>query len=668
MNQEYIFPLYVSQLIHGCESLTCKNTFCRSSPTCSVTFENSLQKAKDLASNHNKSNLLCKNLSNLLIDPLTLNILVQFNEVLPNFISGQITPLVHDSIRLLFSNSNSFCYILLSQDFTLTKSNLLLNDEKIIDFINSLEDKEPIFIKYQSLFITLVDNILNFSNDLLKRIRGIFCILFFPFFFPLIGIKIITEICSFSSQNQSILINELSKLPKFLRYLTILMKNFISNFLNNNNLHPHSFNMHVIASFINILHYSNYLLEKPLIPSFFSNELFTSFLIPNFEFENFKKTNKIFSYIDLSSILTIQFKTQLVHLESSLLKTNKEFKINVRRDHIVEDSFKILISKSNIEYHKKLIISFEGEIAQDDGGVSKEFFYLLINQLFDQSFGIFNLLNNQYYWFNLKNIQKKQYYFFVGVLVGLALFNGFLLPIKFPNVLYKKICKKELILSDLEDIYPEIYNSLNKWKNDSIKGRNISEDMVYFNIIDENNNLIELIPNGSKILVNNDNINNYINFYVQYLLINSIEIQFNSFLEGYKSVCDTPLINILKYDELNILISGEDHYDWDQLKINTVYDGYLNNSPSILMFWEIFDNYKEEMKKNILRFITGCDKAPPGGLSSIILKIQRSGDIKLLPTAHTFKNIFVLPDYNDSNKMKNSLIICCNNIEGLFIV
>ena len=52
-------------------------------------------------------------------------------------------------------------------------------------------------------------------------------------------------------------------------------------------------------------------------------------------------------------------------------------------------------------FKRQLKIKFEGELGQDEGGVQKEFFQLLIDQLYDPNYGMY-LYNpdNKSYWFN----------------------------------------------------------------------------------------------------------------------------------------------------------------------------------------------------------------------------------------------------------------------------
>jgi len=63
-------------------------------------------------------------------------------------------------------------------------------------------------------------------------------------------------------------------------------------------------------------------------------------------------------------------------------------KISVRRDFILEDALNQLSSKSK-HLKKPLKVSFVGEQGVDEGGVRKEFFHLLMDELFNPSYAMF---------------------------------------------------------------------------------------------------------------------------------------------------------------------------------------------------------------------------------------------------------------------------------------
>lgn len=61
--------------------------------------------------------------------------------------------------------------------------------------------------------------------------------------------------------------------------------------------------------------------------------------------------------------------------------------LNIRRDRIVHDTLLQLERKSIHDLKKQLRVQFVGEEGVDEGGVQKEFFQLLIRELFDPNYG-----------------------------------------------------------------------------------------------------------------------------------------------------------------------------------------------------------------------------------------------------------------------------------------
>ena len=69
-----------------------------------------------------------------------------------------------------------------------------------------------------------------------------------------------------------------------------------------------------------------------------------------------------------------------------------------------------------------------------------------------------------------------------------------------------------------------------------------------------------------------------------------------------------------------------------------------------------------------LRFATGTDRTPVGGLMDVKLTIQRTGDPTKLPVSHTCFNILGLPDYPSKEEMRKKLLIAIENNEGFGLI
>jgi hypothetical protein len=72
--------------------------------------------------------------------------------------------------------------------------------------------------------------------------------------------------------------------------------------------------------------------------------------------------------------------------------------------------------------------------------VKKEFFQLLVAQLFDPCYGMFKPTDSRReLWFNPSCTWSGDEFGLVGVLVGLAIYNATLLDLHLPRVVYKKL-------------------------------------------------------------------------------------------------------------------------------------------------------------------------------------------------------------------------------------
>jgi E3 ubiquitin-protein ligase NEDD4 len=60
-----------------------------------------------------------------------------------------------------------------------------------------------------------------------------------------------------------------------------------------------------------------------------------------------------------------------------------------QRGWVFEDSFAAMVCVRPEDLRKRLMVKFEGEDALDYGGVSREWFFLLLHEMFSPSYGLF---------------------------------------------------------------------------------------------------------------------------------------------------------------------------------------------------------------------------------------------------------------------------------------
>ncbi|KOB79254.1 putative E3 ubiquitin-protein ligase HECW2, partial [Operophtera brumata] len=75
-----------------------------------------------------------------------------------------------------------------------------------------------------------------------------------------------------------------------------------------------------------------------------------------------------------------------------------EAKLHIRREHLLEDAFRRIMSCGKKELQKgKLCVLWDGEEGLDYGGPSREFFFLLSRELFNPYYGLFEYSANDTY-------------------------------------------------------------------------------------------------------------------------------------------------------------------------------------------------------------------------------------------------------------------------------
>jgi len=269
------------------------------------------------------------------------------------------------------------------------------------------------------------------------------------------------------------------------------------------------------------------------------------------------------------------------------------------------------------------------------------------------------------YWFNMNSTDYVEYQL-IGVILGLAIYNGVILDLHFPFVNYKKLCSIKPTLEDLKGVDPDLSSGLQKLLQ--FEGNVESFDTNFQTTYDRfgERKTHDLKEGGETILVNNENREEYVRLYVEFILEKSIERQFNEFERGFKTVCMSPAFRLFKPEELELLICGDPVLDFEELEKVTIYDnGYHKEHFLIKSFWEIVHSLSLEQRKKLLFFATGSDRSPIGGLGKLNFVIARNGpDSDRLPQAHTCFNHLLLPEYSSKEKLREHLMMAINNAEG----
>ena len=296
-------------------------------------------------------------------------------------------------------------------------------------------------------------------------------------------------------------------------------------------------------------------------------------------------------------------------------------KIKIRRGHLLHDSIEAVMSLSPTDMRKIWRFEFLGEVAIDAGGLQREWFQLVSEQLFDPDMGLWlpSASNQMAMRINpASEIACPEdhliYFRFLGRVMGKALFSGQIVAGHMTRHLYKHILGWPITFEDLEIPDESYYNSLK-----SLIGLDNIEDMCLdFTFLENDlgeNRLVDLIENGPDVDVTNDNLPLFLEVNMKYHMMERVKPQLNELLLGFFDVIPEPLLTIFDFQELELLMCGLPTIDIDDWKKFTDYQGQFeykgSEAKTVQWFWEVVsDEFDQEQRARLLQFSTGKSFSP----------------------------------------------------------
>ncbi|EGR33486.1 ubiquitin protein ligase, putative [Ichthyophthirius multifiliis] len=337
--------------------------------------------------------------------------------------------------------------------------------------------------------------------------------------------------------------------------------------------------------------------------------------------------------------------------------------VKIRRGKEMEDAFQKFKHKNMKALYKISFLDEHGlqEAGIDGGGIIKEFINSVISQGFNIEYELFIETSQRTLMPAPNNKHRLQKYYFLGSIVGKAIYENILIQPVFSKVFLNQILEKPSTIEDLQYIDNSLYKNLMKLKHTQ---DDVSQYGLTFSIDDEYNGKVELKQDGSNIIVNNENKYEYISLYAQYKLNLMNQIEAENFRQGFASVIDQNWLSMFSHDELQLIISGQfTAFDVEDLKQNTKYQGYNQYDLIIIFFWECLNEFSELEKEKFLHFVTSCSRPPTLGFKQLNppFCICKSIDDwnpqhpEKLPSSSTCMNILKLPDYQDKSTLKIKL-------------
>uniref|UniRef100_A0A4W5LBS6 HECT-type E3 ubiquitin transferase n=1 Tax=Hucho hucho TaxID=62062 RepID=A0A4W5LBS6_9TELE len=339
-------------------------------------------------------------------------------------------------------------------------------------------------------------------------------------------------------------------------------------------------------------------------------------------------------------------------------------------DHLLEGTFNQVMAYSRKELQRnKLYITFIGEEGLDYSGPSREFFFLLSQELFNPYYGLFEYSANDTYTVQISPMSAfvenhLEWFRFSGRILGLALIHQYLLDAFFTRPFYKALLRLATDLSDLEYLDEEFHQSL-QWMKDNditdVLDLTFTVNEEVFGQVTER----ELKSGGAHINVTEKNKKEYIDRMVKWRVERGVVQQTDALVRGFYEVVDSRLVSVFDARELELVIAGTAEIDLNDWRNNTEYRGGYHDSHIVIRwFWGAVERFNNEQRLRLLQFVTGTSSVPYEGFTALRgsnglrrFCIEKWGKITALPRAHTCFNRLDLPPYLSYTMLYDKLLI-----------
>ena len=355
--------------------------------------------------------------------------------------------------------------------------------------------------------------------------------------------------------------------------------------------------------------------------------------------------------------------------------------INISRENCLEES---IVEIGYVNLWREVKINFKGEVSYDAGGLLREWFIILIEELEKKEKGIFERAecDEISYVFN-KNLNEDSYWvekylFFLGKLMAKSIIDNITINLSFNILIYKLILEEDIKFEDLKNIDTYLYSSLLSLKQ--MTSEELDSMEIYYTYQYENSEgkliIDELIPDGENIKVSN--IDDYIEKRINYIVKKS-KYLVKYIQDGLFKYIPKYILKSINAYELELLICGRPFIDVNEWKQNSIYKGKFSKSSScVKWFWEEIFKLNQENLRRFLQFSTGSSRVPINGFQNLesnrgelakyclnSVPYNKNGNNYI--RAHTCFNRLDVPQFKKKEEVHDAIQFVLKNITGFGI-
>lgn len=326
-------------------------------------------------------------------------------------------------------------------------------------------------------------------------------------------------------------------------------------------------------------------------------------------------------------------------------------------EQLDEESIPLLKVRGGLPFHVNLV----GEGAIDGGGPGREIFSSLIVEMMNDKLGIFtynpnrlhenkdtnkedlipnkNIISENFSEEAAKLLEKR--FVYAGALIAACIVSSLPQTMNLSSFIWEYLTNGNVSIESIYEIDEDFKQLIQNAESLEKRINSISDDEFnkcfyhFFEIKDSFDNVIELIPSGSKVLVTKENLHEFIQLSKKQR-INEFNDELKDLKEGFdKIMIYNNITSILRPNELKLLVCGEMSCSVERMKkiidVSTpsLYNEKFNEEQMIEMFWKVIESFSIEDRMQFIRFSSGNLGLPAPGLkwedniSVIILSRER---------------------------------------------
>ncbi|XP_075364763.1 E3 ubiquitin-protein ligase HECTD3 isoform X1 [Mycteria americana] len=245
-------------------------------------------------------------------------------------------------------------------------------------------------------------------------------------------------------------------------------------------------------------------------------------------------------------------------------------------------------------------------------------------------------------------------YEWIGQLMGAALRSKEFLMLSLPALVWKQLAGEEVSWSkdfatvDTELVkLLEVLEGVDREAFEFMFGRELT-----YTIVQSDQRVVELIPNGSSTVVRYEDRKEFIRL-VQRARLEESKEQIAAMRAGLLCVVPQPVLDLLTWQQLEKKICGDPEITVAELRRFMTFEDFPPNDTRIQNFLEALNNFTSEDLSRFLKFVTGRSRLPV----QITVYPQRtdSNTLDLMPEASTCSCSFFLPNYSSAKACEELL-------------